>query len=188
MTNAPLPDLTLHDEHTAPGAAGDLLADARRTLGFVPNMYGNMANLPAVLKGYLDNYKAFRQTAGFTPVEQETIFLSISRVNGCNYCMAAHSMIAERMSKVPADVLAALRGGDTLPDPKLDALARFTREMVEHRGRPSAEAVRAFLDAGYTSQQALGVVLAIATKTFSNYVNHLAATEVDPAFAAYKIA
>lgn len=188
MTNAPLPDLTLHDEHTAPGAAGDLLADARRTLGFVPNMYGNMANLPAVLKGYLDNYKAFRQTAGFTPVEQETIFLSISRVNGCNYCMAAHSMIAERMSKVPADVLAALRGGDALPDPKLEALARFTREMVEHRGRPSAEAMRAFLDAGYTSQQALGVVLAIATKTFSNYVNHLAATEVDPAFAAYKIA
>jgi uncharacterized peroxidase-related enzyme len=179
--------LTLHDETTAPGEAGALLADARKILGFVPNMYANMANLPAVLKGYLESYDAFRASAGFTPVEQEVVFLTVSRVNGCRYCTAAHSMIADKMSQVPADVLQALRTGEPLPDEKLEALARFTQEMVERRGQPSSEAVRAFRDVGYGADHALGVVLGIATKTLSNYVNHLAATEVDPAFAAYQL-
>ncbi|MDE3080397.1 MAG: carboxymuconolactone decarboxylase family protein [Paracoccaceae bacterium] len=188
MTTSALFDLKLHDETTAPGEAAAILADSRKALGFVPNMYANMANLPAVLKGYIDSYNAFRATAGFTPVEQEVIFLTISRLNGCRYCTAAHSMIADKMSKVPADVLAALRSGETLPDARLEALAQFTREMVEHRGQPGAAAVKGFRDAGYTAEQALGVVVAIAAKTFSNYVNHLAGTEVDPAFASYKLA
>ncbi|MDE3029180.1 MAG: carboxymuconolactone decarboxylase family protein [Paracoccaceae bacterium] len=188
MTDSALFDLTLHDETTAPGEAAALLADAKKGLGFVPNMYANMANLPAVLKGYLEGYAAFRSTTGFTPVEQEVVFLTVSHLNGCRYCTAAHSMIADKMSKVPADILEALRAGATLPDAKLETLARFTREMVEYRGQPSADAVKAFRDAGYTAEQALGVVLGIATKTFSNYVNHLAGTEVDPAFAAYKLA
>jgi len=150
-------------------------------------MYGYMVQLPGVLSTYNAGYAAFRETAGFTPPEQETVFLAISRATGCDYCTAAHSMIADKMSKVPAASLAALRTGTPLPDPKLEALAKFTRSMVYKRGAPDPTAVTAFLAAGYQPRHALGIVLAIATKTLSNYVNHLAGTEVDPAFAAYKV-
>lgn len=45
-------------------------------------MCGSMAKLALVLAGYLSTYDAFRTQAGFTPAEQETVFLTISRVNG----------------------------------------------------------------------------------------------------------
>jgi len=138
-----------------------------------------------MLESYLVGYKLFRGEAGFTPAEQEVIFLTISRVNGCAYCMAAHSMIAEKMSKVPAPDLDAVRRGAALPDAKLRALARFTEIMVESRGRPAQGDVAAFAAAGYSERHVLGVILAISVKTISNYTNHVFHTEVDPVFADY---
>jgi uncharacterized peroxidase-related enzyme len=188
MTRTPLLKMTPTTLDVAQGEAEALLSGAKARLGFVPNMYTYMANLPGILAGYLSTYDGFRKTAGFTPAEQETVFLTISRVNGCTYCTAAHSMIADKKSGVPAESLAALRDGGDLPDAKLDAVAKFTEAMVISRGNPGKEAVDAFLTAGYGEQQVLGVVLAIACKTFSNYVNHLAGTPVDDVFAPYQVA
>ena len=84
--------------------------------------------------------------------------------------------------------LKALREGGTLPDAKLDAVAHFTTEMLDKRGNPDKAEVDKFLTAGFTPQHVLAIVLAIACKTFSNTVNHLAATEVDAPFAPYKVA
>lgn len=187
MSREPLLDMSPTTLETADGEAEALLSGAQARLGFLPNMYTYMANLPGVLAGYLSTYDAFRETTGFTPAEQETVFLTISRVNGCTYCTAAHSMIADKKSGLSADSLAALRDGDDLPDPKLDAVAKFTEAMVVARGNPGKGAVDAFLAAGYGEKQVLGVVLAIACKTFSNYVNHLAGTPVDDVFAPYKV-
>ncbi len=187
MTSSPLLDMTPESIESATGEAQALLSGAKAKLGFLPNMYGYMAKLPPVLAGYLSTYDAFRAQAGFTPAEQETVFLTISRVNGCTYCTAAHSMIADKKSGVPVDSLAALRAGIDLPDDKLQAVASFTEAMVLARGNPGKPVVDAFLAAGYGEQQILGVVLAIACKTFSNYVNQLGGTPVDPVFAPYKM-
>lgn len=172
---------------TADATARPLLEKAKAQSGFIPNMYAGMANSPGLLQTYLEGYTRFREQSGFNPVEQEVVFLVISHANGCGYCTAAHSMIAEKMSKVPADVLAALRS-DALPaDPKLAALATFVKVMFSTRGQPGAAASRAFADAGYGERQALEIVLALAVKTLSNYSNHLFHTEVDEQFAAYKL-
>ena len=74
-----------------------------------------------------------------------------------------------------------------LPDPRLDALATFTRIIVEKRGMPEKSEVDTFLAAGFTPKHVLGIVQAITCKTYSNFVNYLAATEVDAAFADYKV-
>ena len=68
----------------------------------------------------------------------------------------------------------------------------MVREMLLSRGRPSSEAVQAFLSAGFTEQQMLEIVLAIAVKTLSNYTNHLFDTPLDAPFkvreyTAYKL-
>ncbi|KIC47620.1 hypothetical protein RA28_05590 [Ruegeria sp. ANG-S4] len=172
---------------TAEGAAAGILAGARDQLGFVPNMYAAMANLPAVLKQYSASYAAFRETAGFTPAEQETVFLTISQANDCHYCTAAHSMLADVMSGVPKDALEALRKGDTPADDRLGALSEFTRRMTLLRGSVGKGDVDRFLAAGFTNQHVFGVILAIACKTFSNYTNHLVGTEVDAAMSAYAL-
>jgi uncharacterized peroxidase-related enzyme len=181
-------DIEPQTAETAAPAAAEILRATEKRMGFVPNMYRHMAADPAILTGYMAAYEAFRKTGGFTPAEQETVLLTISRINGCTYCVAAHSMIAEKKSGVPADSLKALREGSALPDAKLDALARFTEAMVESRGYPGGDAVDAFLAAGYTVPHILAIVVAMAAKTFSNTVNRLAGTEVDDAFAAYKVA
>jgi alkylhydroperoxidase family enzyme len=54
---------------------------------------------------------------------------------------------------------------------------------VEQRGWVEPDQMNDFLDAGYSSQQALEVVLGIGLKTLSNYTNHLADTPLDEAFA-----
>ncbi|MFQ5467989.1 MAG: carboxymuconolactone decarboxylase family protein, partial [Kiloniellaceae bacterium] len=70
-----------------PEARG-VLEKAKAQVGFIPNMYAGMANSPGLLETYLDGYGRFRNNSGFTPVEQEVVFLTISRANGCDYCVA----------------------------------------------------------------------------------------------------
>ena len=163
-------------------AIAAVLSTAQAKMGFLPNMYRNMANAPGLLETYMAGYDAFRADSGLSPAEQETVFLTISRTNGCDYCVAAHSMLAD-MSKVPTEVTEALRDGRPIPDPRLDALATFTTAMVESRGLPTAADLDAFAAAGYSETDVLQVLLAIAVKTISNYSNHLFHTEVDPMFA-----
>jgi uncharacterized peroxidase-related enzyme len=166
----------------------EVLEGAQKAVGFIPNMYANMVNVPGVLTTYLHGYAAFRQKSGLTPAEQEVVFLAISQQNGCHYCMAAHSMLADKMSGVPAPVLSAIRTGQPLPDARLQALYAFTQELVKTAGKPVQAVADAFLAAGYTEATALQVILAAAVKTLSNYTNHLFQTEVDAEFAAYKVA
>ena len=186
-TPAFLKSLQAIDPASAQGAQKEILDRAVQQVGFLPNMYANMANAPAVLSTYLHGYSLFRAESGLSPAEQEVVFLAISQVNGCNYCTAAHSMLADKKSGVPADVLTAIRRREPLPDTRLAALYTLSGEMVRAQGRPSATTLQAFLDAGFTERDVLYIVLAIAVKTLSNYCNHAFSTPVDDVFGAYRI-
>lgn len=159
------------------------LETAQQRLGMIPRMYAYMANAPGLLETYRLGYELFRQGSGFTPVEQEVVFLSISYENACEYCMAAHSFLADAQSKVPVEVTEALREGRDIPDARLHALSRFTRALVQKRGRPRQTDLNPFRAAGYTDGQVLQIILAIGVKTLSNYANHVCGTEIDGAFA-----
>ena len=168
----------------AVGQAKVTLEKAKEQVGSIPNMYAVMVNYPDLLETYLDGYRRFRKTSNFDAIEQEIVFLAISAANGCEYCVAAHSMIAER-SKVPAESVQAIRSGSKIADAKLSALAVFVRFMTEGRGMPTNANVKDFLAAGYTEHHILEIVLAISVKVISNYSNHLFHTPVDAPFAAY---
>ena len=170
---------------SAPEGAKPLLDAAQKRMGMIPNMYARMANLPGLLSTYLHGYDAFRQQSGLTQPEQEVVLLTISRENGCEYCVAAHSMLGKMMSHVPQDVLDAVRADTPISDPRLQVLASFTRAMVNKRGNPTAEDVEPFLKAGFSENHILGVILAIAVKTISNYSNHIFHTPVDSPFAPF---
>jgi uncharacterized peroxidase-related enzyme len=198
----PLPNLTLSylmtapallrtlrplDPATATGAQKEILETARKQVGFLPNMYAGMANAPAVLNTYLHGYALFRSESGLTPAEQEVAFLAISSANGCTYCTAAHSMIADKMSGVPPEVLNAIRAGKPIPDARLGSLFAMSQDMVRTQGRPAAATVSAFFDQGFQEKDLLYVILAISVKTLSNYSNHAFATPLDERFVAYKV-
>ncbi len=170
------------DVATASARQREPLEAARKKMGMIPNMYTRMAVAPGLLETYLAGYDRFRKDSGFTPAEQEAVLLTISVENGCEYCVAAHSTLADGPSKLAREVTDAIRGGATIADARLRALSTLTRAMVVTRGRPSAADVQAFLGAGFTEPQVLEILLAVAVKTISNYANHLFQTPVDAPF------
>ena len=170
---------------TAQNQQKQVLDKALKQVGFIPNMYKNMANLPALLDTYLEGYAAFREQSEFSPAEQEVVFLTISRDNACQYCVAAHSVLADTMSGVDTDVTDAtdaIRENTDIPDQKLATLHDFTHHVLSTQGRPSQEAVTIFLESGYSEKHILAIILAISVKTLSNYSNHIFNTEVDAMF------
>jgi AhpD family alkylhydroperoxidase len=173
---------TVHTVETAPAAAKEILAGAKKTLGFVPNLYAVMAEAPALVKAYATLSRMFDETS-FSATERQIVLLTTSHVNGCEYCMAAHSVIAG-MQKVPGDVVQAIRAGRPISDTKLESLRRFTAAVVKSRGWPSPADTAEFLSVGYGRQQVLEVVLGVGMKTLSNFANHIAKTPLDKAFAS----
>ncbi len=175
------------DHDTALGAEKRALDAVREQMGFVPNMMACMANAPAALNTYLLGYGAFCSEAGFTPAEQEVVCLAASQHNECDYCVAAHSLVAEQRSGVAPEVLAAIRNGTPIPDARLAALYALTVEMMRSRARPDAAVVQRFLAAGYHERDLLYVVLAIAVKTLGNFCNRLFDTPLDAYFSQYRV-
>lgn len=176
-----LPEVTLEN---ADHRGRAVLEKAKAQVGFIPNMYSRMVNSPGLLETYLDGYTAFRQESGFSPAEQELIFLVISRQNGCEYCVSAHSTLADMKSGLAPAVTDAIRDGGRIEDSKLASLAKFTATMFDTRGLPSRAAVEEFLAAGYSERHVLEIVLALSIKTLSNYANHLFHTPLDDMFAS----
>lgn len=173
-------ELPVQNIETAPAASRDMLKGVQGKFGFIPNLTGVFANAPALLEGYLALAGIFDKTS-LSPTERQVVLLAVSFENGCDYCMAAHTAIAG-MQKVDQGVIKALRENSPIADAKLEALRRFAAEITQTRGFPSPEAVAGFTKAGYTSAQALEVVLGVGVKTLSNYTNHLSHTPLDPAF------
>jgi uncharacterized peroxidase-related enzyme len=174
--------LDLENVSTSP-ITNAILENTQKSLGFVPNMYVTMGANPALLDAYTYAYKSFRANAGFSPVEQEVIFLSVAYENNCEYCMAAHSFVGDVMTKVPTEVTDAIRNGNQIPDAKFAALSKLTRSLTATRGNVSQEEIIEFLDAGYSETNVLGIIAGIAVKTMSNYSNHITNPEIDEAFA-----
>lgn len=175
-------DYVFHTSETAPEAARPILASAQQKLGFVPNLYAGLANAPAVLEAYIALSGYFDKTS-LTPVERQVVLLAVSVANDCDFCVAAHSLIAKKMSGVPEEVVIALRAGQLPSDTKLAALTAFTRVVVQERGWVAEHpAFAQFLAAGYSCEQALEVVLGVTQKILSNYANHLLKTPLNPAF------
>lgn len=171
---------------SAPTGSREDLTEVKSQLGFVPNLMGVMANSPALLQAYRA-VSAIFDTSSLSPTERQIVLLTTSALNECDYCMAAHTVIAG-MQKVDPKIIEALRNGKPIDDVRLETLRQFTADVVETRGWPSEESKRRFINVGYSSSQMLEVVLGIGLKTLSNYTNHLASTPLDGAFqsAAWK--
>ena len=166
----------------APEASRPMLQKVQKSLGFIPNLMATFANNPAVLEGYLALGAVFER-GSFTPRERQIILLAASVENRCNYCAAAHSAIAKGALHTPAEVIAAVSQGLPIPDAKLNALVSLVRELVHERGYANETTIQKFLAAGYKKEQVMELLLGIALKTISNYLDHISPTPLDHALA-----
>lgn len=174
-------DFETHTIDTAPEASKPLIQGAIKSYGFLPNLLGTMAEAPAMLEGYMKLAGIFDKT-DLSETERQIILMTNNRLNGCVYCMAAHTSLSQ-MGGVSDDVIEALRGGTPIADAKLEALRQFAIVINERRGWPTEDQIADLLSVGYTRQTVIEVILGTALKVMSNYTNHIAETPVDQAFA-----
>ena len=172
---------TRHTPESAPANSTPLLEGAQKAYGFLPNLLATMAESPAMLEGYMTLAGIFDKT-NLTETERQIILMTNNRLNGCIYCMAAHTTISQ-MKGVPEDVVTALRDNTPIANAKLEALRVFAEKINVSRGWPEESDVQALLSAGYPKQTVLDVILGTGLKVLSNYTNHVAETPVDDAFA-----
>ncbi|MDJ0518342.1 MAG: carboxymuconolactone decarboxylase family protein [Trichodesmium sp. MO_231.B1] len=173
-------EFTIYNLETVPQESKQALAHAEETFGFIPNLEGILAEAPALLKASVTLWDLF-ETTSFTEVERQVIYLTANYENNCDYCMAAHSGLA-KMIGMSQENVEALRNGTSMPDKKLQALRRFTQQMVQTRGWVKDNEIEEFMAAGYSKQQVLEVILGIAIKVIHNYTNHIAKTPLDKQF------
>jgi AhpD family alkylhydroperoxidase len=171
---------------SAPEKSKPILQNVGKAFGFIPNLMATFANNPSVLEGYLALDDVFEK-GSFTPVERQLILLSASVENNCDYCTAAHSTIAKGFLHAAPEIVSAIRNGAPIADKKTDPLVHLTREIVRERGFVKQATVEAFLSAGYRKEQIMELLLGVALKTISNYLDHISPTPLDQAFEAEKV-
>ena len=172
--------MTIHDTRTAPPESATLLAGVASQVGFIPNVFGVIAASTPALAAFVDLNGHFGASS-LTATEREVVQLATSTENRCSYCVAGHTTFA-RNQQMDEELIRALRSDDPLPDDRLDALARFTRALIQRNGHGCESELEDLSAAGYTEGQALEVIVGVCVKTMSNLASNAFAIPVDDAF------
>jgi len=152
-------------------------------IGFVPELFKTLAQQPGVVEAFVGLDAAFTDTS-LTPIERQTILLAAASVENCGrYCVAGHTLFGRSIG-MQEQAIAAIRYEGTVEDERLAALETFVQQLIRARGHTSAEEVAAFIQAGFSREQILEVVMGVTLKTFSNYVDSTLQLRLDEQFEA----
>jgi uncharacterized peroxidase-related enzyme len=144
-------------------------------LGIVPNLYATLAHSEHALGSYLALQNAKSSISGKA---RELVNLVVSQVNGCEYCLAAHTVVGKKSGFTDEQIL-EIRTGKASFDPKLDALARLVKDITINRGRANQPLVEAFFAAGWTKANLVDAIVVIGDKTVTNYLHATTRVPVD---------
>ena len=166
---------------TAPDAARPSLEALQAAFGFVPNIAGTMATSPVLIASLVG---LFGQVHGgsFAEDQIQVLLLTNAVTNGAAWAVAFHSALALQQGLTPADV-EFIRAGALPGEPRLAALSRLARALIETRGRVEASERDAFLAAGFTPAQLLEVIAVSAASTITNYTAHVTDPPLEAQFA-----
>jgi len=168
-----LPQIT---DDAADPAAKELFGAIKSKISAVPNLYRVMANEPAVLAANLGLGEALGK-GSFDQKTREAIALVTAGANHCDYCASAHTAISKSLKVDETEIAARLRGESG--DPKIQAILTFARAVVDARGFVADADLAAAREAGLTDGEIVETVANVVANIFTNYINHVADTEID---------
>jgi uncharacterized peroxidase-related enzyme len=175
--------LSIVNPADATGAAAEIFAKIKKAVGRVPNAYATVGtHSPATLAAVLGADQVLA-AGSLAKADVEAIKLAVSEIAGCDYCVAAHTLMG-KLAGLSPEAMKQVRAGSATGDAKRDALVRFVRLLVSTRGTVAQADLDAVRAAGYSEQQVVETMLAIAAITFTNLVNRVNDTTLDfPAVA-----
>jgi AhpD family alkylhydroperoxidase len=161
-------------EHVSPNNQA-IFDQLKSKLGKVPNLYATLAYSDHALESYLAFQNA---SSSITGKAREVVNLVVSEVNSCEYCLAAHTVIAG-MNGFTDEQILELRSGRASFDAKLNALARLVRNISVNRGHADQSLVESFFAAGWSAENLVDVIVAIGDKTVTNYLHGTTQIPID---------
>lgn len=176
-------DFTLHTPQSAPDESKSLLDNSFKAFGMIPNLHAVMAESPQLLQAYQSVHNLF-SNCSLDKNELTIVWQTINKAHNCQYCIPAHSAVAQMLGADPA-IDDAIRNDKPLPNEKLETLRKITLAMVEQRGVLDGIQLDKFYSAGYKKRQLLDIILGISQKVMSNYTNHIANTPMDEPFQKF---
>lgn len=161
---------------SAKPAAAQTFAALKGKLGFVPNLYRVAGNEPAVLSGLLGLGEALGKGT-FDAKTREAIALAVAGVNDCDYCASAHTAISKNLKVDDAEIAARLSGKSA--DPRLAAILALAVAITDKKGRVSNADLAAARAAGLDDGAIVETIGSVVQNIFTNYLNHVAETDID---------
>jgi pimeloyl-ACP methyl ester carboxylesterase/alkylhydroperoxidase family enzyme len=165
---------------TTPAAARQHLATAEQAFGFVPVLTYALGAEPAALGAYMNWLQALGQTS-LDPIAQQVAMTAASHANASVYGASVHATLAGKLGASP-EIVASMRAGGVLSDPKLEAVRQFAGAIVTKRTQVSDSDVAVLKAAGYGREAVVAIAMAVAGKVLVNTVAHLSKVEVDGPF------
>lgn len=163
------------------GPAAPILADLKKQMGTIPNIFATMAHAPAVLEGFL----AFSNALGngeLDPRVREQIALAVAGKNSCDYCASAHTLLATSAGVEREETTANLKGSSS--DPRTNAILKFALAVIDRKGEVDPQDLTQLKEQGIDDGQVVEILAHVAVNIFTNYFNHVAQTDVDFPFVA----
>jgi uncharacterized peroxidase-related enzyme len=172
----PVSRIAIPTVDSAPAASKPLLDGVFKKLGVVPNVFRVAGLSPAALEGFLGLSGALSKTLDVRT--RERIAIAVAEVNGCDYCLSAHTYLALNLAKIaPEDAELARKGLST--DAKAGAAVRFAVEVAKTRGGVSDADIAAVKEAGFSEAQIVEIVALVTENVFTNFLNKVAETDID---------
>ncbi len=162
---------------TAPAATQPMLQTLQRKLGRVPNLYATIAHSPSALRSVLAWDGALSQGGTLSRREQEQVNLHVSELNGCGYCVSAHSVVGRSAGLSEQDIEAARTG--TGANTRENAILALARRVVRTGGHGAGGELARAREAGLTDAEVVDVLAAVTLRSFTNAVALVAQTELD---------
>lgn len=156
--------------------ATKMLDAAKAKLGMVPNLFATLAHSPAALGGYLQLSEAL-SGGRLTARHREIVSLAVGQANSCQYCLSAHTALG-KAAGLSAPEIAQARSGkaaDTLDA----AVAALARKLTETRGVVTDAELQTARSDGLDDGLIVEIVVNVALNTLTNYINHVAGTDID---------
>ncbi|MGW0662805.1 carboxymuconolactone decarboxylase family protein [Streptodolium elevatio] len=172
-----------HTPDTAPPSSRRAMEGTAAKFGYLPSAVARLAESPETLEAFLRISSTFELTT-LDKLARETVVLTVATRNGCELCVAMHTGVLTAVGADP-EVVGALRDQAPLPDPRLEAVRRFTLHVLATAGAVEPDRMREFLGHGFTTRNALEVVLGIGAYTLSTFANRLVDAPVDEPMARF---
>jgi uncharacterized peroxidase-related enzyme len=168
--------IALPADEQIPAASRPVVDAITKQLKMTPNLFRIMALSPNALNGWAGLQGALAKT--LDTKLRDGIALAVSQVNGCQYCLSAHSHVASTLANIDDDEIRLNRAGQS-GAPKTAAAVTFAKKLMETHGKVSEDDLQAVRAAGFTDANIVEIIALSAQFLLTNFVNNAFDTEID---------